>query len=539
MRRAVVAIAALAAARAASAERIHVKVIDVAGDLAYITPGATAGLVPGSKVGFGSITATIVEVTANNASIKLAGFTVAVGQSGSADVASGAARARPSGTPLRATPVTGVWPELITPAQVQKVRRVPLGRVDRGNSHLHATLIGGGYGAVASDSRTGDAEARAIASWDMVADRPFALDVDASARVFSEGYDRRLRVPVFVRSAQLRYGSAADPRFAIGRLRYAATAIGMLDGARGSLRWGALQLGAFGGIVPDPVSGKPDTSASRFGVEAAYDAPTAAWRPRIAAIASGSTWQGKLDERRLVIDVSAANSSTAVFGWAEAQSFVADNPWGARTVELTGAGASAQWHRRGARIGATLDFLRPERSLRLAAVLPPEWLCTPVAVVGDGSGQACRGGDYTVTGTLSAGARFGPLTVDAYGMVGRTHLVETTLDRSGYLRSEFAIAKHRLIAASSAGKAGFVSWNSAEGGVGTHILPPLDFAVRYRADLLDYVSSTGPVLQHSVVVDAWYALRGNLDLTLSAFGTLAPDREALALFTTFVWRALP
>ena len=37
---------------------------------------------------------------------------------------------------------------------------------------------------------------------------------------------------------------------------------------------GDLEVAAFGGVVPDPLSGKPDTSATRFGGEVIYDLAT-------------------------------------------------------------------------------------------------------------------------------------------------------------------------------------------------------------------------------------------------------------------------
>ena len=36
--------------------------------------------------------------------------------------------------------------------------------------------------------------------------------------------------PLFVRAAQLRYGAADDPALLVGRLRYAASSLGALDG---------------------------------------------------------------------------------------------------------------------------------------------------------------------------------------------------------------------------------------------------------------------------------------------------------------------
>ena len=160
---------------------------------------------------------------------------------------------------------------------------------------------------------------------------------------------------MFVRAAQLRYGDAADPRLALGRLRYAASSVGMLDGGRASARVGAVEVAAFGGLVPDPLSGKPDTGASRFGGEVVYDAAAAAWQPRLAVTAHGSTWDGELDERRLSVVTSASREALRLDGWAELQAFPSDNPFDAGAVELTGAGATAQWRKRGRHLGVDVN----------------------------------------------------------------------------------------------------------------------------------------------------------------------------------------
>ena len=66
------------------------------------------------------------------------------------------------------------------------------------------------------------AEARVVTSFDVLQDRPFAVDADVAVRAFGDGYNASDRTPLFVRAAQLRYGDAFDPTLALGRLRWAA-----------------------------------------------------------------------------------------------------------------------------------------------------------------------------------------------------------------------------------------------------------------------------------------------------------------------------
>ena len=539
MRRAWLVAAIVAAPQAALADRVAVKVIEVAGDVAYVSPGRTAGLAAGTKIAFGADTRSVLEVTDTTASVKLDGLVLAIGQAGTAEVVAGAGSAATGDKALRAAQVVAEWPDPVPPAEAQAPKAVPLGNMRRSTGAAHVTVIGSGYGALARGGQSfADGQARVIASWDMMTDRPLAGDLDVAGRFYSEGYDKHLRVPVFASVAQLRYGSAMDPAFAIGRLRYAASSVGMLDGARGSVHLGSLELAAFGGLVPDPISGKPDTGASRFGAEAIYDLRTVPWEPRVAVTASGSTWGGQVDERRLAVDASAARGPVFLNGWAEAQAFSADNPWNAHALELTGAGANAEWRAHGNHLGVDLDYLRPDRSLRLAAALPAAWLCTETPKPGDVA-EGCRGGDSWTTATASAGTRRGIFTLDAYGTVGRTHLIETSLDTSAFVRGEVQLGRRRISLGGTVGKASFGSWDSGEVGFGTTMWQATDLLLRYRAELLDYVASSGPVLMHSVTADLRVPWSTSIDLALSAVGTTGPDRSLVALLTTLVWRPLP
>ena len=528
---------ALAAGRAVAGP-VAVRVVDVAGGAAYLSPGRAAGLVPGTRVRIRGAELVVVEATEATAVVQLGAARSARGDTGTADVVPGAAPAvKRLAAPRPPQAFAGQWNDPVPPASAQRPRPVSLGAGAGGDGATRVTVIGHGYAAAERGLSSGDAETRVIASFQPMTERPLAADLDVAARWFSGGHDARTHTPVLVRAAELRYGEAADPALAIGRLRFAATAVGMLDGGRASARIGGFEVAAFGGLVPDPLSGKPATGASRFGAELRYDAPDAAWQPRIALAAHGSTWDGQLDERRLSLAASADRGPWWLDGWADVDAFPAGNPWGARGVELTGAGASVQWRRRGDHAGVDLTFLRPERSLRLAAALPPEWLCTlvPRAPAPD----TCASGDWWGSATATAGTRGARWAVDAGGTLGDSHGQYRGLDRSGYVRGELRLGPSRLSAGLAGGQARFASWTAGELGAAYAPTRALDLALGYRPELLDYVASTGPAVLHSVIGDARLALSTALDLALSATATTGRDRDALALLATFAWRPLP
>ena len=514
----------------AAADPVTLKVTEVAGGIAYLAPGRAAGVTPGTKIRIRGHDYVVIDVTEKTCAVRGA---LAVGDTGSANVKRGATTtAEKLPPPHPAEAFAGQWPDPVLPATTQHPEPVPLGS-GRARGQSHVTVLGHAYAVAGRGGKTADAEARVIASFDVLADRPLAGDLDVAGRWFG-GVDTRARVPVFVRTAQLRYGTAADPRLALGRLRWAASSLGMLDGGRASARMGALELAAFGGLVPDPVSGKPTTSASRFGGELVYDDATAAWQPRIGITASGSTWMGQLDERRLSFVASAGHAATWLDAWAEAQMFSAGNPWNAKPIELTGAGATAEWREHGYHVGLDVTYLRPERSLRLAAALPPEWLCTLAL-----AGTSCVGGDYWTAATASAGARGASWALDAVGSVGRSHTEVRGGDASGYIRGEVRAGPGRLVAGASAGVASFATWMSAEGGVGIAPSRRFDAEVRYRPELLEYTAATGGYVLHSIIGDVRYAATTALDVALDAIATTGADRDALAILTTIAWRPLP
>jgi hypothetical protein len=531
------AIAILLVSGRVAAEPVAVKVIDAAGGAVYLSPGRAAGIVPGTKVRLRGVEAEVVEVTEKTAVVRIDSARLAIGDSGTAEVTPGAgSTVKRLDKPRPPEAFSGQWGEPVLPAAQQSPRMVSLGSV-RASGATHVTVIGHGFGAVGGAHSAGDAEARAIAAFDVMTDRPFAADLDVAARWFSDGFDQRTHTPLLVRAAQLRYGDAHDPRFAVGRLGFAATSVGMLDGGRASARIGAVEIAAFGGLVPDPLSGKPDTGAARFGGELIYDGQGAPWQPRVAVAAYGSTWNGALDERRLSVAGSADRGALQLDGWADLEAFAADNPWRARSVELTGAGVTAQWRKHGTHAGVDVTFLRPERSLRLAALLPPEQLCTLAPA--SGAGDGCAGGDWWGATTLSFGTRSARWAIDVAGTLDDAHGQHDGLGRSGYVRGELEAGVARLVAGVAGGSASFASWTAAELGVMYLPARELDVTLTYRPELLDYVASTGVQLLHSVTADARFAVSATLDLALSTLATTGADRDALVFLATFAWRPLP
>ncbi|MBV8756040.1 MAG: hypothetical protein JO257_02120 [Deltaproteobacteria bacterium] len=528
----------LLVAHAAFADRITVRVIDSAGDTSYIDGGTVSGLRAGMHVRFGARDVTIAECTEKTCAVHAS---LPVGTTGVADASAQATQpGAPPGEKLPAPkPLDAFkeqWPEAVRPATQQQVQEVPLGETaTRGSNHL--AVYGHMFGNLDKDGSGGQIEARIVGSFDRITDSALGADVDAAIRLFGTGFDSGSRVPFFVRAAALRWGDAADPSIALGRLRYAATSVGMLDGGRAAFRTGHLELAAYGGLVPDPISGVPGTSASRFGAEAIYDAPTG-WHPHLAVNAHGSTWGGQVDERILSIAAAAQKDALFLNAWGDVQMFDANNPWGAPAIDVTGAGASGEWRHRGSHVGLDFTFLRPERTLRLAAALPQSWLCATKALPGV-MPETCLGADYWLASTVSGGIAGDGYAVDAVGSIGQTQSLTLQTDFSGYVHGELGPRAHRAVLAVSGGHSAFSAWEAADLGLAMSPSRRVDLAVTYRPERLDYAAQSEAFVIHSLVLDLHYSVSAAFDFALDALGTTGQDRDVLALLTTLAWRPLP
>src|SRR5439155_19788536 len=160
------------------ADQIAVKVTELAGGLAFITPGRTAGIVPGTKVRIHGHTFVVSEVTEKTAAIRLDRNAVELGDTGTAQVTRGAGSAvKLLAKPRAAELFVGQWPDPVHPAETQTPKPVPLGN-GRAPGRTHVTVIGRGYGVTGDGSTAGDLEGRVIATFDVVVDKPLAPGLD-------------------------------------------------------------------------------------------------------------------------------------------------------------------------------------------------------------------------------------------------------------------------------------------------------------------------------------------------------------------------
>ena len=185
-----------------------------------------------------------------------------------------------------------------------------------------------------------------------------------------------------------------------------------------------------------------------------------------------------------------------------------------------------------------MTFLRPERSLRLAAALPESWLCAQKTLPGT-MAEPCLGADYWVAATASGGLVGDGYSVEAVGSLGTTQSLDNQGDLSGYVRSELGSRAHRAVFAVSGGHSAFAAWEAADLGVATSPSPRFDLSVTYRPERLDYVAATDAYVLHSLVTDLHWSVSAAFDLALSAIGTTGADRDVLAFLTTLAWRPLP
>ncbi len=514
--------------------RIEMHVTEVSGDIAFVDAGDVAGLAAGMPARFEPARGkpVVVEVNAKTAAIQLDGATVAVGETLYAT--------RPA---LHVQPKladnTGQWPDPVLPASIAPAP-TPVEISGPDGRRVSLAIIGHAFGAVGQGYRRGEGELRVIGSFQLLRETPLGADLDAAARFYAKGYNAN-RAPLLVRAAVLRYGDTRSPDVAIGRLRYAATSLGMLDGGRAALHTSHFELAAFGGLVPDPIDGRPDTTASRFGAEMIYTDDESALRPRVAVTAHASTWDGTLDERRVNLAASMVHGSAWLDAWTEVQSFAQDaahNPFGASSVEVVGAGASVEWRRRDAHLGADLTYLVPERSLRIAALIP-EWLCSRTPTMDPV--EPCAGNDRAVASTVSAGFRGDTWAVDGAGSIAYTHETEARAGGSGYLRGELWRGIASVHVAASGGRAGFADWIAGELGVGVAPSKRFDATIAYRPERLDEkpakgVFGTEPDIVHSIVADLHARIAPSLDVGAFLLGSFGANREAFAGLLTFAWR---
>jgi len=224
-----------------------------------------------------------------------------------------------------------------------------------------------------------------------------------------------------VRELSLLLGRPDGYRAELGRLRYAAATLGAIDGGRvEAARWGALSLAGFAGLLPDPIDGRPERGAARFGLELGLRGERLKSRPALALVGSGSVFAGRLDERRVQAQVALSPGAHHLSAYAEGAAFDRDNPWGRPSLDLTAAGGDVALRFGRARLGARFDLRKPERSYWLASALPVSWLCSTAssALTSPASGASparCRADDTRYAAQAFGGFELGRAQLDLGG----------------------------------------------------------------------------------------------------------------------------
>lgn len=527
----------LATAGRAVAEPVRMQVIEVAGELAYLEPGAGAGLTPGTIVVIAGRELTVVEVTAATVAVRTEGAAIAVGATGTATVGARAADAPLATTlpPVRpAETWVAQWPDVTVPAAGQQPARRPLGGGRPGR--VAAAVVIRGVGHATDDGEvTAALDARAAVRAEAWPAHDLWAELDVSGRGFTGG-STGPRAPIVIHAAQLRLGPSDAPRLQAGRLPWIGDQLGALDGVHARHRIGGVTVGGFAGLVPGDLDAGPRTAAARFGAELAWEASNSRWQPRLGLVAVGSTWDGTLDERRLLLDGEVARGALRARGWGEAQAFAAANPWAAAAVEVTAAGVSAGWWRRGRHVELAATFQRPDRSLRLAATTPLDWLCQGASIGGE---SGCTGASWTDV-AASGGVTGGRWSIDGGGDVGIERLGDTFVAATGFVHGELRALPGgvRVQLGGAGGRARFVDWYGAELGLARGGRR-WDVALGWRPELIAYTGALDRLWQHGLIVDGRWAVSARLALAASVLATAGGDRNAITAVTTLAWRPLP
>ena len=216
---------------------------------------------------------------------------------------------------------------------------------------------------------------------------------------------------------------------------------------------------------------------------------------------------------------------------------------GARSaVELTGAGATGEWRQRRRHLGVDLTFLRPERSLRLAAALPPEWLCTTRAQPGDVEGGVQR---RRLRGPRATGRR--ALRASRLGRrCGRRRSAHHTasidrVDSSGYVRGELSFGHGGSLAGASGGCASFVQWMAgrARRGLRTPLIGSMR-PIRYRPELIELHREHRPESNYTRSWRTGTTRCPRCSISaVSMVGTTGAERERSRCSRIVAWRPLP
>jgi hypothetical protein len=504
-----------------------IAVLEIAAERAYLAGGEDRGLRVGSLVRRGATAFRVIAVNRTSAAVALEGRVLHAGDRVEARPAEEAVAAPAHlAAPHSLRAFRGMWPRALLPAAHQHPRPVPIGIV----APLNGLRVLVGESSAVLVPEQGPAvlwgELRGRLGGLLSQALSLGFDADAALRAWSTraaagSFDRPR---VLVRALELQWGPQGDPLAVVGRLRAAASGIGMLDGARvRTPRWGGLSAAAFGGFSPDPITSAPALEDTRFGVELDYDAA----RSAVAIVAQGSTYQGRLDERRLAASarVSPGHASAGVS--AELAMYPADNPWGAPPMELAAASADASVRLGTVHLGARIDLGRPEKSLRLNELLPRGWLCEVTAP----ARPVCESDALLAQGGVDAGLALPALSFDAGATAGSAH------DLAGWAQvRHLGPGPARVELAATVTRLPWLEAVSVRPALGASLLGGgLDLSLHYRP-VLAREPLDSAWIEHHVGLDVLAAPTPWLDVALSTELSRGGTAPGMIVMTTAALR---
>jgi hypothetical protein len=534
-------------ASAASARRVTVKVVDIAGGRAYLTPGEAAGVGVGSIVVLRDRRYRVVGATGKHAVIEMKGRELRLGMTGRAE----AKIERSSGTslppPKPLSAYENQWREPVLPATRQTPEYVPLGNYSDGTRiDLAVSTDVGGTIALSDGESFGRAALRTRLHAEPF-EQPVFFDIDLAAQSWFGGNianrpGASSRPVIAVRELQFGYGSLQSAQVGLGRLPFAAVGVGQLDGLRvRSPTWAGFSIGAFGGTVPNPLDNLPTLDTTRFGVQLAYQNESLDAQPFVGLSVHGSTFMGEIDERRLNLEFDVFPGNARVSGHFELSMHDELNVWQAPRFEVSAAGLDASFRVGLFQLTGRFDMRLPERSLWLGAYLPLGYLCNTVPDPASSTGNevVCLDSrDARYFGGLDASWLFHRVALHAGANLVHSQTAADFEQLAGYLQvrvlriadiawTDFSVAAYAR---------SFVSDYAARVAAGVDIGRIAELSAYYRISLNQYDADPDGWLQHSAGGNLYFGLGHDLDLGLRVDGIFGEDVSVLVLGSNLTWR---
>ncbi|KPK15524.1 MAG: hypothetical protein AMJ62_08935 [Myxococcales bacterium SG8_38] len=532
-------------AEAESRQNVAVKVVEVAGGRAYLTPGEAAGIKVGSVVVFREGRYRVVATTHTHSVIEIKPRELRPGQSGRALAVSARTAVASLSRPKPLSAYENVWPDPVLPATEQQPDYVPLGSWSE-DDRIDLALSADVGGTIVL--REGDSFGRAALRAGLHAEpfeQPFFFDVDLAVQSWFGGDIQNRdgsssRPIVRVRELQMGYGTLQSAQAALGRIPFVAVGVGQLDGIRvRSPAWAGFSIGAFGGVVPEPLDNRPTTDTTRFGAELAYQNPELDAQPFVALSVHGSTFFGEIDERRLNAEFDLFPGNAFLGGHFELSLHDEDNPWQAPRAEVSAAGLAASVRIGLFQIAGRFDMRLPERSLWLTSYLPLGYLCNTAAPDPMSDELICvDSNDHRYFGGVDLSLTFSKVALHGGASIVHSQTDDQFDQLTGYLQARFLrIGEIGWADVSVAAYAwSFISDYAARLGLGVDIRQRGEISAYYRASINQYDASPDAWLQHSAGGIFYLSLREDLDLGLRADGIFGEDVRVLVLGSNLTWR---